>query len=181
MHENSLFAVLLRSGWWWSALIAVGIVVLLRIWLPLEFAVFAAAPFAVIAAYVAWQALRAPSEGRIARTMERLQAMSWEDFSAAVEAAYRREGYAVSRLGDARADFELVQGARHTLVACKRWKATQTGIEPLRELHAARQKREAHAGVYIATGKVSDEALAYAKDKYVTVLQGAELVKLLPG
>jgi restriction system protein len=70
-----------------------------------------------------------------------------------VEEAYRREGYAVSRLGDPRADFELVRGAYSTLVACKRWKAVRTGIEPLRELQAAREAREAHHCVYVATGR----------------------------
>jgi len=43
--------------------------------------VFAALPFAVIAAYVGWQQLRAPSARRVAGALERLRAMSWEDFS----------------------------------------------------------------------------------------------------
>src|SRR6267143_1112287 len=106
--------------------------------LPTSYAVFAALPLAVIAAYVGWQQLRAPSAKRVAGTLERLRAMSWEDFSAAIEEAYRREGYTVSRHAG-HADFELVQGSRSTLVACKRWKATRTGIEPLRELEVIRR------------------------------------------
>src|SRR5882672_4642540 len=108
MNKNSLFAVLLRSPWWVSALAAIGLVVGLRLLIPTSYAVFAALPLAVIAAYVSWRQLRAPSARRVAGTLERLRAMPWEDLSAAIEQAYRREGYTVSRLNGAQADFELV-------------------------------------------------------------------------
>ena len=179
MHENSLFAILLRKAWWVSALAAAGVFGLLRYFLPWEFALFAAAPFIGISAWVAWKQLRAPSASRIEKTLLRLRAQSWDDFSRAVEAAYRREGYAVSRLGDARADFELVQGPYSTLLACKRWKATRTGIEPLRDLQAAREAREAHHCIYVATGEITEQARAYAAEKRIDVLQGAELATLL--
>ena len=179
LNKNSLFAILLRSPWWVSALAAIGLVVGLRLLIPTSYAVFAALPFAVIAAYVGWQQLRAPSAGRIAGTLERLRAMSWEDFSAAIEEAYRREGYTVSRLA-AHADFELVQGSRSTLVACKRWKATRTGIEPLRELEVFRRAREAYGCIYIAAGEITEQAREFAAQKSIHLVHGAELAKLLP-
>ena len=58
LHQNSLFAVLMRSSWWISALLAVGIFGATRMFLPAEFALFAAAPFIVITLYVAWKQLR---------------------------------------------------------------------------------------------------------------------------
>jgi len=180
MNKNSLFAVLLRSPWWVSALAAIGLVVGLRLLIPTSYAVFAALPLAVIAAYVGWQQLRAPSAGRIAGTLERLRAMSWEDFSAAIEQAYRREGYTVSRLGGEQADFELVQRSRSTLVACKRWKAMRTGIEPLRELEAACRARDAHECIYVAAGEVTEQAREFAAQKRIHLVHGAELAKLLP-
>jgi restriction system protein len=179
MHENSLFAVLLRKGWWASGLVALALFGALRFVLPWEFALFAAAPFIAISAYVAWKQLRAPSEARIARTLESLRGKSWDDFARALEDAYRREGYAVSRSGDVRADFELVHGAYSTLVACKRWKAIRTGVEPLRELQAAREAREAHHCVYVATGEITEQARAFATEKKISLVQGAELAALL--
>src|SRR5690349_3664330 len=98
MHENSLFAMLLRSPWWMSALLAVAVGVGLRFVLPLEFAVFSAAPFALIAAYVAWRQLRAPSAARVAKGLERLRALPWDEFARALEEAWKREGYAVKAL-----------------------------------------------------------------------------------
>jgi restriction system protein len=179
LNKNSLFAVLLRSPWWASALVAVGLVAGLRLLIPTGYAVFAALPFAVIAAYVGWQQLRAPGAGRIAGTLERLRAMPWEDFSAAMEEAYRREGYTVKRLA-VQADFELVQGARTTLVACKRWKATRTGIEPLRELEVIRGARGAHECIYVAAGEITGQAREFAAQKNIRLVQAAELAKLLP-
>ena len=180
MNKNSLFAVLLRSPWWASALAAIALAGGVSLLVPAAYAMFAALPFAVIAAYVGWQELRAPGAGRIAGTLERVRAMSWDDFSRAIEEAYRREGYTVNRLGDARADFELLQGSRSTLLACKRWKATRTGVEPLRELEAARCAREADECIYVATGEITEQAHAFAAQRNIRLLHGAELAKLLP-
>ena len=179
MHENSLFAVLLRSPWWGSALVALALFGLLRFWLPWGFALFAGLPFICISAYVVWKQLRAPGAGRVAKTLERLRAQSWDDFSREMLEAYQREGYKVVPLGDARADFELVQGVYTTLVACKRWKAMRTGVEPLRDLQAAREAREAHHCVYVATGEITEQARAFASEKKISLLQAVELATLL--
>ncbi len=179
MHEHSLFAILLRKGGWVSGLVAVAIFGLLRLILPWEFALFAALPFVAISAYVAWKQLRAPGAGRIARTVERVRALSWDEFAGALEVAYRREGFRVIRIEGGRADFELVQGARHTLVSGKRWKATRTGIEPLRELEAAREACEAHECVYVSVGEITQQARAFALEKKIRVMEGADLVLLL--
>ena len=178
MHDNSLFAVLLRSPWWASAAIALALAAGLRLFIPDVYAVFAGLPFAAIAAYVGWKALRAPSAARVARTLERARAMPWPQFADAMEAAFRREGYTVNRLAS-QADFELVQGWRTTLVGCKRWKATRTGIEPLRELDAARRAREAHGCIYVATGEITAQAAAFAAEKNIRLLHGAELARML--
>jgi len=184
LKENSLFAILLRSPWWASALGAAAAFGVARIFMPAELAVFAAAPFFVIGLYVAWKELRAPSGRRVARTLERLRAMSWDEFSQAMEKGLRRDGYTVMRLVAAKnpgADFELVQGSRSTLLACKRWKATRTGVEPLRELEAARrallEKGTAAGGIYVATGEVTAQARAYAAERGIRVLEGAELAR----
>ena len=180
MHSNSLFAVLLRSPWWVAGLVVAGTFGATRLFLPTEFAAFATLPFAAIMAYVAWKQLRAPSGRRIARTLERLRAMSWDEFSVALAAGYRREGYEVKRL-PAGADFELVQGSRSTLLACKRWKATRTGVEPLRELEEARRalidKGTAVDCIYVATGEVTAQARAFAAERGIRVLEGAELAR----
>ena len=178
MHKNSLFAVLLRSPWWISLAVAGGMVAGLRLVLPDIYAFFAALPFIVIAGYAGWQQLRAPSAAKVARALEALRAKPWDEFAAAVESAFRRDGYAVSRLDGRQADFELARAGRVALVSCKRWKVARTGVEPLRELLAARRKRDAHECIYIAAGEISANALAFSAQNDVRLLHGAELVKL---
>jgi len=182
MNQNSIFAILLRSSWWLSAGIAAALFAATRLVLPEEYgpyAFFASLPFMVIAAYTAWQQLRAPSEARVARAMEAARAMSWAELAGLVSEAFRRDGYTESPISGIGADFELAKSGRVTLVACKRWKVARTGIEPLRELEAAKRSREAHECVYIATGEFTDTALAFAKEKNFRLVSGADLVRLL--
>ncbi len=185
MNKNSLFAVLLRSPWWISFAVAAGTAVLARFAfakfsMPEIYAVFVPLPFIVIGGYAAWQQLRAPSAAQIADTLASLLALSWDQFSATLEDAFRRDGYAVSRPGIAGADLELAKAGRVSLVACKRWKVARTGVEPLRELDAARRARDAHEGIYIGAGEITDQARAFAAEKNIRLLHGAELAKLLP-
>jgi restriction system protein len=179
IKENSLFAILLRSQWWVSVLIALAVIGVLRYLMPTMYAVAAALPFIGIAAYVAWKQLREPGGKRIARTLERLRAMPWDEFAGEMAKAYGREGYEVQRLGTGQADLELARAGRKTLVACKRWKATRTGVEPLRELEAARRKREANECIYVAAGEITAQARAFAAESKIRLMEGAELAKKL--
>jgi len=184
MHENSLFAILLRSQWWISVAIAAGLTIVASLIVPKDYSVhalFVGLPFLVIGAVAAWRQLRAPSAARMERTLAAVRAMSWGDFSAALEDAFRRDGCTVSRLSGTAADLELTKAGRTTLVACKRWKVARTGIEPLRDLYAARRQSEAHDCIYVATGELSDSARAFAAERNIRVFHVAELARLLPG
>ncbi len=178
LHHNSLFAVLARSPWWISALLAAGIFGATRLFLPLEMGIFAAAPFVGIAAYAGVKQLRTPSAGQVEATLARLVAMPREGFTAALEAGWRREGYEVSRANGAQFDLELRREGKVSLVVCRRWKAERTGVEPLRELQAAGKKREAHELIYVAAGGITEQAQAFAGESRVRLVQGAELARL---
>ena len=180
MAKDSLFAILMRSPWWISIVAAAGVVAAVRLVVPEVYAFFAALPFIVIGAAAGWRQLRAPSAARVAGTLEAVRAMSWGDFSGALADALRDDGYAVSRLTGAAADFELAKAGRISLVGCKRWKAARTGVDPLRDLYDAKCAREAHECIYVATGEITDGALAFAGDKNIRLIHGAELAKLLP-
>jgi restriction system protein len=181
VNENSLFAILLRSQWWVSALIAVAVVGALRFLMPTMYAIAAALPFIGIALYVVYRQLREPSGRRVARTLERLRALPWDEFAGEMASAYGREGYEVERLAGGQADLQLTRSGRTTLVACKRWKATRTGIEPLRELDAVRRAQEANECVYVAAGEITEQARAFAAQRNIRLLGGAELAKKLAG
>ncbi len=143
------------------------------------YAIFIALPFIVIGCYAGWQQLRAPSSASVATTLERLRALSWHAFSDALAEAFRRDGYAVSRLSIAGADLELTKSGRVSLVGCKRWKVARAGIEPLRELDASRHAREAHECIYVAAGEITDNARAFAAEKNIRLLHDADLANFL--
>ncbi len=183
MNRNSIFAILLRSPWWVSGGLAAALFTGARLALPADYELysfFVALPFFVIAVHTGWQQLRAPSEAGVAATIDAVRAMSWTEFSELVEAAFRRDGYGVARKGGAGADLELVKAGRVTLVSCKRWKVARTGIEPLRELDAARQASEAHECVYISAGEITATARAFALEKNIRLIHDADLARFLP-
>ena len=178
MHENSLFAVLLRAPWWVSLLVAAGLAALLRIFLPIEFAIFGGLPFAVISMVVLWRQIRRPSAKRIAKALENARALSAEAFCAQLGEGYRRRGYGVQR-GQGAADLMLTHKGIVTLVGCRRWKAARTGIEPLREFDAATREQGAHKRLYFAVGEVSDTAREFAAKKGIGLVQEEDLALLL--
>ncbi len=177
MAENSLFAVLLRSPWWVSFLLAGGAFLGMRLLVPDLYAVAGALPFIVIAAVVAWKRLHAPSAAKIAAGLEALRAMTWEQFARALEEGFRREGYSVKRT-DGAADLELEKAGAVSLVSARRWKAAVTGMEPLKELVAAGEKRGARECVYVSAGELSGNARGFAKEKRIRMVEGVALVLL---
>jgi restriction system protein len=178
LPENSLFAILLRSRWWVSLLVALGAFGVVRLFLHEGYALFAALPFIVISVMAMWRQLRVPSGARLDAAIGALRAMTWEEFARAVEQGYQRQGYSVKRVQGA-ADFELEKAGRVSLVAAKRWKAASTGVEPLKELAAAGEKREAAECVYVLAGELTQNAVAFAKKTKISWVRGAELVRLV--
>lgn len=178
LRENSLFAVLLRARWWVSALVALGVFALVRLVLSADFAFFATLPFIVIAVVVAWKELRQPRGARLEAALEKMRAMSWEEFATGVEEGFRRQGYAVRR-AQGIADFELEKDGQVTLVCARRWKAARTGVEPLKELASAAETRKAGECVYVVAGELSEQARRLADEKRVRLMEGAGLFALV--
>lgn len=178
LPENSLFGMLMRARWWVSALVALGVFALARLVLPEDLALFAALPFGVIACVVAWREIRRPRGARLDKALTVLRGMAWEEFADALQAAYRKAGFAVKRIEGA-ADFELEKSGQVSLLSARRWKAAVTGVEPLRELTAARERRGAADCLYASTGGMTDKARAFCAEHKVKVVEGEELVRLL--
>jgi restriction system protein len=183
MAENSLFAILMRSPWWISFAIAVGVVVVAIAALPPEwmfYGAFAAMPFVVVGGIAAYRQFRLPSAAKVERTIDAVRAMSWNEFAAGVEAALRAEGYEVTRVGRGEVDFEARKSQRTTLVGCKRFKVARTGIRPLTDLHAACVARDADDAIYVAAGDFTDQARAFAQSHRIRLVQNADLVAWFP-
>ena len=181
MSDKSIFAYLLRSPWWISVAISAVIALAARFIFYEKYYVPAmtmALPFLVIGVISFWKKRDIPSDGRIERTVEAISAMSWRDFSALMEQAFKREGFEVTRSNGA-ADFVLVKAGRTTLISCKRWKAVSHGLEPLRELVAEREAREAREARYVCITRMADKAQRYVEDEGIVLMEAMDLAKLL--
>jgi restriction system protein len=179
MAKDTLFSILSRAPWWMSIVIAAALFAAIRLFLPDIAAFFAALPFLVIAVYAGWRQLRAPSATDANDMLARLRTMSWEGFAIVISAAFRYDGYSVTAIADGAADFELRKNGRVSIVSCKRWKVAQTGIGPLRELHAAKQAHDAQECIYVTAGDVTANASAFAAEKAMSLLSGAALGELV--
>lgn len=159
--------------------IAAGLFFVCRLFLPDLMAASTTLPFLAIGAYAAWRQWRAPSGKHVEATLAALRDIPWEQFSALVVQAFRNEGCTVEVLDGRKGDFLTRKNGRASLVGCKRWKVAQTGIGPLRELFEAREHSGAGSCIYISAGEFTDNAHAYAVEKSIQLLSGAELARFV--
>lgn len=182
MKENSLFAVLLRSPWWISFLVAAAIGLVATLAMPVQyrsFAFFSGAPFFIIGCMAAWRQWRAPSTEKAAVALAAAAQMPSADVLDALKEGFRRQGYEVTPYAGRGADFVAEKAGRVALIACKRWKAAHHGVEPLRELQAAARSRDAQDCIYIALGDLTDNARQFAAASQIDIVQGVRLAQLL--
>jgi restriction system protein len=181
MAPNSLFAVLLRSPWWISLVIATVLGAAAFALLPLQYRVVGALsgfPFLVVGVIALWQQMRLPSAKRSEEILAAVGEMNWPAFADLLEEGFTRQGYSVERV-QGPADFALLRDGRTTLVAARRWKAARHGEEALQALHAAMQARGAGSCLYVALGDLSAQAQGFAKTHQMQLMQGPALALLL--
>ena len=181
MSEKSLFAVLLRSPWWWSFLIAAVLVLLARVFLPEAFravGMLSALPFAVLSIIAAWRQRDKPSPERVSRALTQLASMSWKQFLPIMEQAFVQQGFIVTPLNSNLADLQLEKSGRVTLVSCKRWKAATLGVEVLRDLKAMQVSEEASYAACISLSLPTGVALKFAKENAIQLICQDELASL---
>jgi restriction system protein len=190
MAKNSLFAILLRSPWWISLVIAVLLGALAGALLPDPYRTagfLSGFPFVVIAAMSAWRQRQLPSAARIEQTRAAVSAMAWPAFAALLEQAFQRDGHTiVSREPRATPslDFVLERKGRRMLVCARRWKSARAGIEPLRALQAARDAVDddmPNDALFISLGEPTDSARTFAAEHRIAFWQAAELAQALRG
>ncbi|WP_418320723.1 restriction endonuclease [Piscinibacter sakaiensis] len=185
MAKNSLFAILLRSPWWISFLIAAVLSLIAAALLPDAYKIVggisAALPFMVVGIIAANRQRGLPSAEEQQRTRERLSAMPWPEFSALLEQTFARDGYQLTRSSNTAYDFELERNGARMLVCARRWKSARIGLEALRALQAVREAKDVSAAVYICLGELTENARPYAEQHVISIWQAAEMAQVLRG
>lgn len=182
MSDRSLFAILLRSPWWVSLLIVLVFSLAARALLPPDYALMGALgtfPFVVIAGISAWRQWQSPSQTRIDALLTSAATMSWREFSAALEAGLRRQGYQFTHHAGSAADYILERRGQVILLSCRRWKAANHGVDALRVLQTACQAAGADQGLYASLAQVSEPARQFAEVAGIRLVHGQELAQWL--
>ena len=173
MSEKSLFAILLRSPWWYSFLIAAILMLLAHVFLPEAYravGMLSAFPFAIIGMMAAWRQRDKPSPERILQALSSLEKMSWKEFLPLMEQAFAQQGFIVTRFNSNSADLQLEKLGKTTLVSCKRWKAATLGVDVLRDLKALQVSQDATYAACISLSLPTGVALKFAKDNAVQLI-----------
>lgn len=182
--QNSLFAVLSRSTWWYSVLIG-----LLFIALSLAIAdgqyvilgIACALPFFGIAGYAGRRQLQLPSKNRVLEVAEQARKMRPAQIADKIADNFRELRYDTTVFKGSEADLVIIRGNRTYLLSCKRFKAANTGIEPLKKLVAAGVSEEATGYLYVTLGEISDAASSYAKQNDIEIIQAVQLAAHFDG
>lgn len=198
-RSSHLLVILARSPWWLVVCMAAAVYIGLRWGAPWfaggngvlrmiaaqcsDLAGWFAAlfllplPFALANAYRHAQLLN----GR--NSLESIRDLSWQEFEHLIGEAYRRQGYTVVQRGgsepDAGIDLELRRAGIKVVVQCKHWRARKVGVRVSRELYGAMVHSQADAAILVTSGDYTPAAVAFAEGKAVTLIDGAELAKMI--
>lgn len=151
------------------------VILFLRIW-ALVFCVTA-----VVSFFRRW------GRARLLKTRTDLQSirdLSWQDFERYVGEAYRRLGYTVEETGpgaDGGVDLIARKNGEKVLVQCKHWRARKVGVDKARELFGLVKAEGAANGVLVTSGAFTPDALEFAKQTELDLVDGEGLVRLIGG
>jgi restriction system protein len=115
--------------------------------------------------------------------IESIRSLSWSQFELLVGQIYRQQGYEVVETGgggpDGGIDLKLRRDGLTIVVQCKQWKSWKVGVGPLREIYGVMIASGADRAIFVTSGVFTKEALAFAADKPIGMVDGTELLRLL--
>jgi restriction system protein len=149
----------------------------------------ALAPLAWMALAICWLGallsyLASRKRARLLETqtgLKSLRAMDWREFEMLVGEAFRRQGYSVEETGlggaDGGVDLILRKDGRTELVQCKQWRREQINVSVVREMWGLVNHHRADAVKIVAVGEFTRDAVAFAKDKAIELINGQKLLE----
>lgn len=116
-------------------------------------------------------------------TTEALNNLSWLEFESYIGEFFKQQGYEVkqafSQKPDGGVDIWMRKDGQLTLVQCKHWKTRKVGIQILREMYAVMIEHNASKMIIVTSGDFTSEAIKYALDKRLWLINGGELVHMI--
>ena len=116
--------------------------------------------------------------------LQSIRDLSSQDFERYIAEAYRRKGYTVEETGpgaDGGIDLIARKNGETLLVQCKRWLTWKVGVRVVRELFGVVKAQGAANGVLVTTSKFTADALAFAKQTQLELVDSEGLARLIQG
>lgn len=113
-----------------------------------------------------------------------IRGLIWRQFESFTAEAYKRQGYHVIETPegpDNGVDLVMHKEGEKTNVQCKHWKATNVGVEEIRELLGSVIAGGAHNGIFVTSGYYTNPASEFARNCDIKLVNGNELAALIGG
>lgn len=108
--------------------------------------------------------------------------ISWQEFELLIGEHFRRQGFSVQETGpgpDGGLDLVLKKDSSEYLVQCKHYKAYKVGVKPVRELLGVMVSSGADGAYVVTSGEFTSDAVAFARDNNIKLIDGRVLRKIL--
>ena len=117
--------------------------------------------------------------------MQAVETMTWREFEMLVGESFRQRGYTVKDTGgggaDGGSDLQMSLNGQKYLVQCKQWKTSKVGVKTIREFFGVIVDAGAVGGFVVTSGVFTAEAIAFAADKKISLINGDKLLKIIGG
>lgn len=113
-----------------------------------------------------------------------LEEINWQDFELLVGEHFRQQGFVVEETAggaDGGIDLIAVKNGEKYLVQCKQWKAYKVGVKVVRELLGVMVGAAASGGFVVTSGEFTHDAVVFANDNNITLLDGKALRRMIHG
>ena len=114
-------------------------------------------------------------------SIQTLRETSWSDFEVLVGEVFRRKGFTVQEnmTGGADGGIELLKDGDRHIVQCKQWRKSKVGVSIVREMFGVLKASSAKSVYVVSSGHFTKEAINFAANQPVTLIDGNELIALI--
>lgn len=142
------------------------------------------APIAFFKQYTRKQSyLTTSSQIKVRKNTSPLNDLSWIEFESYIGEYFKFQGYEVkqsfSQKPDGGVDIWLTKEGELSLVQCKHWKTRKVGVQVLREMYGVMIANNASKMIIVTSGDFTSEAITFAVDKRLWLVNGSELVHMV--
>lgn len=115
--------------------------------------------------------------------LDDIRELPWRQFESIVGEAFRRRGYSVVENAvdgaDGGIDLMLRKDGKTFVVQCKQWKQQTVGVKPVRELAGVVAGSDAAGGIFVTSGRYTDEAMRFASSVSIELIDGDALAEMV--